>query len=129
MSAATATAEFERLYEEKTSNRFEQASAEFVKYPNKFYPLELDYGQDDEDLTSKMAEAGSKSTLPLPVQELVRMIFDVETMRRAMMEFEVCACACVRGYVRAYVCAYVCACVCVCVYSCMVFVMCVVTLI
>lgn len=101
MSAATATAEFERLYEEKTNNRFEQAS-EFVKYPNKFYPLELDYGQDDEELTSKMAEAGSKSTLALPVQELVRMIFDVETMRQAMMEFEVCAC------VRTYVCVRMC---------------------
>ena len=94
MSAAAAVAEFERLYEEKTSNRFDQPS-EFVKHPNKFYPLELDYGQDDEELASKMAVAGSKSTLPHPVQELVRMIFDVETMKQAMMEFEVCVCVCV----------------------------------
>ena len=84
-------AEFEQLYEEKTNNRFNQGT-EFVKYPNKFYPLELDYGQDDEELTSKMAKAGSKSTLPLPVQELVRMIFDVDSMKQAMMEFEVCVC-------------------------------------
>ena len=54
--------------------------------------MELDYGQDDEELTSKMAKAGSKSTLPLPVQELVRMIFDVDSMKQAMMEFEVCVC-------------------------------------
>ena len=57
-----------------------------------------------------MAEAGSKSTLPLSVQELVRMIFDVETMKQAMMEFEVCVCSCV--------CVCVCVCVRACVYSC-----------
>ena len=53
-----------------------------------------------------MAEAGSKSTLPLSVQELVRMIFDVETMKQAMMEFEVCVCMCL------------CMCPCVCVLMC-----------
>ena len=32
---------------------------------------------------------GSKSTLHLAVQDLVRLILDVESMKKAMMEFEV----------------------------------------
>ena len=63
-----------------------------------------------------MAEAGSKSTLPLSVQELVRMIFDVETMKQAMMEFEVCVCVCV--LVRVCMCLCLCLCLCVCVLMC-----------
>lgn len=31
------------VYEEKTGNSW--ASSNFTKYPNKFYPLEIDYGQ------------------------------------------------------------------------------------
>ncbi len=33
--------------------------------------------------------AGSKSILAKPVQELVKMIFDVESMKKVMLEFEV----------------------------------------
>ena len=35
------------------------------------------------------ADAGSNSKLPASVQNLIKMIFDVETMKKAMMEFEV----------------------------------------
>ena len=35
------------------------------------------------------ASAGTKSRLAKPVQELIRMIFDVESMKKAMVEFEV----------------------------------------
>ncbi len=31
------------VYEEKTGNAW--ASSNFTKYPNKFYPIEIDYGQ------------------------------------------------------------------------------------
>ena len=60
----------------------------FVKHPNKFYPLEIDYGQDDEELKTTIAP-GSKSLLPSPVQELIKMIFDVESMKKTLVEFEV----------------------------------------
>lgn len=33
--------------------------------------------------------AGTKSQLPKPVQDLIKMIFDVESMKKAMVEFEV----------------------------------------
>lgn len=44
--------------------------------------------QDDEELKTTIA-AGSKSSLPVPVQELIKMIFDVESMKKTLVEFEV----------------------------------------
>lgn len=35
------------------------------------------------------ASAGTKSKLDKPIQDLIRMIFDVESMKKAMVEFEV----------------------------------------
>ena len=59
-----------------------------MKRPNKFYPLEIDYGQDNKELKSTIA-AGSKSLLAPPIQELIKMIFDVESMKKTLIEFEV----------------------------------------
>lgn len=98
------------VYEEKTGNAW--ASTNFTKYPNKFYPLEIDYGQvktalrkclekfargsyeylwtqDEEAVKMLTASAGAKSQLAKPVQDLIRLIFDVESMKKAMVEFEV----------------------------------------
>ena len=60
------------------------------KVTGKFYPLEIDYGQD-EDAAGKLVSstAGSTSKLPQEIQQLVRMLFDVESMKKAMLEFEV----------------------------------------
>jgi len=33
--------------------------------------------------------AGTKSKLPKAIQDLIKMIFDVESMKKAMVEFEV----------------------------------------
>jgi len=75
------------LYADKTGNSWLDRK-NFVKHPNKFYPLEIDYGQDDEELKTTIA-AGSKSLLPVPVQELIKMIFDVESMKKTLVEFEI----------------------------------------
>uniref|UniRef100_A0A668ADB8 Poly [ADP-ribose] polymerase n=1 Tax=Myripristis murdjan TaxID=586833 RepID=A0A668ADB8_9TELE len=75
------------VYKEKTGNAW--GSTNFTKYPNKFYPLEIDYGQDEEAVKKLTASAGTKSQLAKPVQELIRMIFDVESMKKAMVEFEI----------------------------------------
>uniref|UniRef100_A0A8C2EQZ9 Poly [ADP-ribose] polymerase n=1 Tax=Cyprinus carpio TaxID=7962 RepID=A0A8C2EQZ9_CYPCA len=75
------------VYEEKTGNAW--ASSNFTKYPNKFYPLEIDYGQDEEAVKKLTASAGAKSKLDKPIQDLIRMIFDVESMKKAMVEFEI----------------------------------------
>ncbi|XP_039604229.1 poly [ADP-ribose] polymerase 1 [Polypterus senegalus] len=78
---------FVSIYEEKTGNTWH--SAKFTKFPNKFYPLEIDYGQDEEAVRRLTASAGTKSVLAKPVQELIKMIFDVESMKKAMVEFEI----------------------------------------
>jgi len=36
-----------------------------------------------------LENAGSQSKLPAPIQELVKMVFDIESMKKAMLEFEV----------------------------------------
>ncbi|XP_041951051.1 poly [ADP-ribose] polymerase 1 isoform X1 [Alosa sapidissima] len=78
---------FRNVYEEKTGNSW--TSTNFTKYPNKFYPLEIDYGQDEEAVKKLTASAGTNSKLAKPVQELIRTIFDVESMKKAMVEFEI----------------------------------------
>uniref|UniRef100_A0A3Q3ILG7 Poly [ADP-ribose] polymerase n=1 Tax=Monopterus albus TaxID=43700 RepID=A0A3Q3ILG7_MONAL len=78
---------FLTLYREKTGNNW--GSSNFAKLPNKFYPLEIDYGQDEEAVKRLTAATGTKSKLAKPVQELIKIIFDVESMKKAMVEFEI----------------------------------------
>lgn len=78
---------FMKLYEEKTGNAWH--SKNFTKYPKKFYPLEIDYGQDEEAVKKLTVTPGTKSKLPEAVQELIKMIFDVESMKKAMVEYEI----------------------------------------
>lgn len=84
---ASALDNFLGVYKEKTGNDW--GCSNFTKYPNKFYPLEIDYGQDEEAVRKLTATAGTKSKLARPVQELIKMIFDVESMKKAMVEFEI----------------------------------------
>ena len=80
---------FTALFLDKTGNRWEDRG-QFKKEPNKFYPLEIDYGAEESAAkVVAMREVGSSSKLHPSVQDLVRMIFDVESMKKAMMEFEV----------------------------------------
>ncbi|KAM4860571.1 poly [ADP-ribose] polymerase 1 isoform 2-T2 [Thomomys bottae] len=78
---------FTKLYEEKTGNAWH--SKTFTKYPKKFYPLDIDYGQDEEAVKKLTVSPGTKSKLPTAVQQLVGMIFDVESMKKAMVEYEI----------------------------------------
>uniref|UniRef100_A0A8I5NA58 Poly [ADP-ribose] polymerase n=1 Tax=Papio anubis TaxID=9555 RepID=A0A8I5NA58_PAPAN len=78
---------FMKLYEEKTGNAWH--SKNFTKYPKKFYPLEIDYGQDEEAVKKLTVNPGTKSKLPKPVQDLIKLIFDVESMKKAMVEYEI----------------------------------------
>ncbi|NWW89275.1 PARP1 polymerase, partial [Rhynochetos jubatus] len=86
-SKEDAVEHFLNLYEEKTGNSWH--SKNFTKYPKKFYPLEIDYGQDEEAVRKLTVGAGTKSKLAKPIQDLIKMIFDVESMKKAMVEFEI----------------------------------------
>lgn len=46
--------------------------------------------QEDDEAIKKLDKKSSSSKLPKAVQDLVCLIFDVESMKKAMMEFEVC---------------------------------------
>ena len=102
-SKAAAKAGFTTLFLEKTGNNWEHRSHGFVKQPNKFYPLEIDYSNtgegEGEDSAVSLKGVGSQSLLHPAIQDLVRLFFDVENMKKAMMEFEVCP-SCVNIAVR-----------------------------
>ncbi|XP_047370272.1 poly [ADP-ribose] polymerase [Vespa velutina] len=77
---------FEELYEEKSGNNWRNRK-DFVKVPNKMYPIDIDHG-DDED-TSQLLESDIKSNLEKPLQELMKLIFNIENMKKVMLEFEI----------------------------------------
>ncbi|KAL6978644.1 Poly [ADP-ribose] polymerase 1, variant 2 [Sarracenia purpurea var. burkii] len=90
MSKSDAIREFKRLFLEKTGNPWEawEEKKNFQKQPGRFFPLDIDYGVKKEVTKKKnLNDAGSK--LPSPLVELIKMLFNVEAYRAAMMEFEI----------------------------------------
>lgn len=82
---AEAKSHFKDLYAEKSGNMWEHRN-NFVKVPGKMYPIDVDYGEDEE--VQKMDIVESESKLHSSVQSLIKMIFDVNTMKKLMLEFE-----------------------------------------
>jgi len=79
--------DFEFQYEDKTGNKWKNRD-NFQKVARKFFPLDIDLGGDSEQLQTLSAK-DSKSKLPKAVQELVTLVFDIERMKSAMLEFEI----------------------------------------
>ena len=50
--------------------------------------MDLDFGQDSEEL-KKLEVSKSTSKLDKAIQQLISMIFDIESMKKTMIEFEV----------------------------------------
>lgn len=75
---------FENIYEERTGNYF--GEKKFVKYPGKYYKMDIDYGEEEE--VRKLTESSIKSKLSPPVQDLIKLIFDVNMMKQMMLEFD-----------------------------------------
>ena len=46
--------------------------------------------QDEVDFGQMMVSAGATSKLDPAIQNLVKMIFDVDSMKQTLLEFEVC---------------------------------------
>ena len=87
-----AKSHFQYLYQDKTGNRWKDRK-NFQKLPGKFFPMDLDLGQDaHKDEIKKLEVSQSKSKLPKAVQQLITLIFDIESMKKAMVEFEVRMC-------------------------------------
>lgn len=89
MSKSAAIHEFKRLFREKTGNDWEswETKIGFRKQPNKFFPLEIDYGVVSPPQDGKLL--GSRSRLHPRVVSVMKMLFDMETYRAAMLEFEI----------------------------------------
>lgn len=60
----------------------------FVKIPDRFYPVDVDYEQEEEEAL-KIDVNDVSSSLEKPVQDLIKLIFDVNSMKKVMLEFEV----------------------------------------
>lgn len=76
--------EFEQRYEEKTGNFF--GEKKFIKYPGKYFKMDIDYGEEEE--VKELAKSSVKSKLVAPVQELIKLLFDVNVMKQMMLEFD-----------------------------------------
>ncbi|CAI8614299.1 unnamed protein product [Vicia faba] len=88
MSKSDAIREFKRLFYEKTGNPWEAWEQKTIqKQPGRFFPLEIDYGVNKQ--VSKKNKNNADSKLPPQLRELMKMLFNVETYRAAMMEFEI----------------------------------------
>ncbi|ESQ51717.1 hypothetical protein EUTSA_v10016190mg [Eutrema salsugineum] len=89
MPKSDAVHEFKRLFLEKTGNTWEswEQRTNFQKQPGKFLPLDIDYGVNKQ--VAKKEPVQTTSNLAPPLVELMKMLFDVETYRAAMMEFEI----------------------------------------
>lgn len=81
-----ACVEFERLYKDKTGNSWGKRKT-FTKLAGKYYPIDVDY-EDDTKLKKLADKSTVPSKLPEPVQNLVKMLFDLDFMKQTMMEFD-----------------------------------------
>lgn len=74
---------FEAQYEDKTGNYF--GEKKFVKHPGKYFKMDIDYG--DEEEVKKLTMSSIPSKLDTPVQDLIKMLFDIDMMKKQMLEF------------------------------------------
>lgn len=79
-----AKSQFKALYVEKSGNKWESRN-NFVKVPGRMYPIDVDYGEEENQ---KLDIVESESKLHPSVQDLIKMIFDVNSMKKLMLEFE-----------------------------------------
>ncbi|XP_047982400.1 poly [ADP-ribose] polymerase 1 isoform X2 [Salvia hispanica] len=89
MHKSDAIQEFKRLFLEKTGNTWEswERKEDFHKQPGRFFPLDIDYGVKDSSKKKQLDFTSSK--LAPQLVELMKMLFNVEAYREAMMEFEI----------------------------------------
>lgn len=93
MSLEDCTELFERLFQEKTQNTWEDyVHGNFKKNAHGMDAIEVGYTEKkkpDKKLATKLNVSMSKSKLAREVKELISMIFDVDAMNAAMKEFEI----------------------------------------
>ncbi|XP_072383200.1 poly [ADP-ribose] polymerase-like [Diabrotica undecimpunctata] len=74
---------FVEQYKKKTGNDWDNRH-NFKKQPNMMYPIDVDFAED----LKKYEISETPSVLPTSVQDLLKMIFDINAMQKLMLEFE-----------------------------------------
>ncbi|XP_034111953.2 poly [ADP-ribose] polymerase [Drosophila nasuta] len=78
---------FNEVYAEKTGNEFENRN-NFIKYPGRMYPIDIEY-DDDNKLENAEQVSHIPSKLDIALQNLIKLIFDVDSMKKTMVEFHI----------------------------------------
>ncbi|KAH8385055.1 hypothetical protein KR093_010826 [Drosophila rubida] len=77
---------FHEVYLDKTGNEFENRKS-FIKHPGRMYPIDIEY-EDDKKLESD-GTTHIASKLDMAVQNLIKLMFDVDSMKKTMLEFHI----------------------------------------
>ena len=77
---------FQDLFLEKTANDF--LSSNYVKMPDRFFPMEIDYSVPEDSTVDLSADHQVKSKLSKEVQSLIKLIFNVKAMKKALVQFD-----------------------------------------
>ncbi|KAH8294795.1 hypothetical protein KR018_002868 [Drosophila ironensis] len=85
-SIPAAISSFKELYKDKTGNEFEKRT-QFVKMAGRMYPIDVQYGE--ETTISSLENHSAKSILETSVQNLIKLLFDVDLMKKTLMEFHI----------------------------------------
>lgn len=84
-SIEAAIKDFAKAYKDKTNNVWNSGQP-FHKVPGKYHPIEVDVSAANraEEVVERQL---SKSKLRLQVQELMKMLFDLKSMKQTMLDF------------------------------------------
>ncbi|KAJ3046051.1 Poly [ADP-ribose] polymerase 2 [Rhizophlyctis rosea] len=92
LSLDAAKRSFEKKFHDKTKNRWEDR-ADFEKVAGKYFLIERDFSNEDEAEEAEVKDEEDKkpaktpdSKLAKPVQELVKLIFNLDMMKTQMVE-------------------------------------------
>uniref|UniRef100_A0A7S4KI53 Poly [ADP-ribose] polymerase n=1 Tax=Guillardia theta TaxID=55529 RepID=A0A7S4KI53_GUITH len=80
--------EFEKLFQEKTGNPWQDRTPDrFTQQPGRFAIMEIGIAAADEHGSQLQKDTSSK--LPPTVASLIQLIFDIDMMRKSMLEMEI----------------------------------------
>ncbi|XP_032579279.1 poly [ADP-ribose] polymerase isoform X1 [Drosophila sechellia] len=85
-TSESAKRNFKEIYADKTGNEYDQRD-NFVKIAGRMYPIEIQY--DDDQKLVKHNSHFNTSKLEISVQNLMKLIFDVDSMNKTLMEFHI----------------------------------------
>lgn len=85
-SAQIAVGEFEKIFKAKTGNTWNSGEP-FKKKRGKYYLLEVDY-ESEKSAKTINEKSSIPSKLAASVQDLMKLLFDMESMRKAMISFD-----------------------------------------